>query len=295
MPLKTLINIHGIAFSVLAVVITSLSLFLSNFDDNFNLMFLALLIVIFGMPHGALDTLFAKKLFDLSQLKKWPKFVFNYLIISVAVISFWLLAPTLFLLCFLVISIAHFADDLVAGTPKLSRIMYGGIIIFLPALLHASELARLYAYLVDIEHAKRIATASHYIAFLWLAGLLLMMVQLSRTNIVSCLETSGIIVLAIFTPPLLAFTVYFCAMHSLRHLLRSINFLTHTSKITIFAALTIPTLIVFVVMVIVWVNITPLLLDANLIKLVFVTLAALTVPHMMLLEKSGFSSWIKNH
>ena len=295
MPLKTLIKIHGIAFSVLAIIITFLSLLLGNFDEHVNLIFLALLIIIFGMPHGALDTLFAKELFNLSQLKKWPKFVFNYLIVSVVVVTFWLIAPTLFLLCFLSISIVHFADDLVAGTPKLSRILYGGIIIFLPALLHADELVRLYAYLVDIEHAKQIVIASHYIAFLWLAGLLVVMVQLSRSNSVSSLEISGIVMLAIFTPPLLAFTVYFCAMHSLRHLLRSINFLTYSSKITILTALIIPTLIVFVVMVIVWINIWPFSLDANLIKLVFVTLAALTVPHMMLLEKSGFSKWIKNN
>ncbi|MBC7757042.1 MAG: Brp/Blh family beta-carotene 15,15'-dioxygenase [Bdellovibrio sp.] len=268
---------------------------MSNFDENFNLVFLALLIILFGMPHGALDTLFAKELFNLGQLKKWPKFIFYYLMVSLVIVTFWLIAPTLFLLCFLMISIAHFADDLVAGTPKLSRTLYGGIIIFLPAILHANDLARLYAYLVDIEQAKRIVTVSHYIAFLWLAGLLVVLYQLSRSNIVSCLEISGIIMLAIFTPPLVAFTVYFCAMHSLRHLLRSLNFLTYTSKITVFTALIIPTLMVVVVMYIIWINSTPLLLDANLIKLVFVTLAALTVPHMMLLEKSGFSSWIKNN
>lgn len=295
MPLKKLINLHGIAFSVLAGVVACLSILLSNFDENFNLIFLVVFIVIFGMPHGSLDTLFAKELFNLGQLKKWPKFVLNYLIIAFAVVAFWLLAPTLFLLLFLLISIIHFSDDLIAGTPKLSRILYGGIIIFLPALLHANELTRLYAYLVDIEHAKIIVSASHYIALPWLAGLLVVIYQLSRTNIVSSLEVAGVMVLAIFTAPLLAFAVYFCAMHSFRHLIRSVNFLQYTSKKTILTALIIPTLIVFIVMYMVWTNITPISLDSGLIKVVFVTLAALTVPHMLLLEKSGFSNWIKKN
>ncbi len=295
MPLKKLIKLQGIVFSVLAGVVACLSILLNNFDENFSLIFLAIFIVIFGMPHGSLDTLFAKELFNLGQLKKWPKFILNYSMIAIVVFAFWLLAPTLFLLLFLLISIIHFADDLIAGTPKWSRILYGGIIIFLPALLHPIELTRLYAYLVDIEHAKIIVRASHYIAYPWLAGLLLAMYQLSRSNIVSSLEIAGVSMLAIFTAPLLAFAIYFCAMHSCRHLIRSIDFLKISAKKTILTASIIPTLIVFVVMCIVWINMTPFSIDSGLIKVLFVTLAALTVPHMLLLEKSGFSNWLKKN
>jgi Brp/Blh family beta-carotene 15,15'-monooxygenase len=295
MPLQKLIKIQGIAFSVLAFVVSLISLFVGDFNEKISLVLLAVFIVILGVPHGSLDTLFAKELFNLGQLKKWSKFVLNYLIIAALVVAFWWLMPTLFLILFLTLSIIHFSDDLIAGTPKLSRILYGGIIIFLPALLHTNELTRLYGYLIDIQHAKWLVTACHYIAFPWLIGLVAVIYQLSRMSIVSSLEISAVIMLAIFTPPLLAFTIYFCAMHSARHLIRSIQFLEHTPKKAIFASLIIPTLIVFGVGYMVWKNMTVTFIDAGLVKIVFVMLAALTVPHMMLLNKSGFSNWIKKN
>jgi beta-carotene 15,15'-dioxygenase len=293
MPLKKRIKIQGIAFSVLAFVVSLMSLFLSHFNEKLSLIILVAFIIILGVPHGSLDTLFAKELFNLGQLKKWSKFILIYLIIAGIVVAFWWLLPTLFLIIFLLSSIIHFSDDLIAGTPKLSRILYGGIIIFLPALLHGNELTRLYGYLITIEHAKWLVTACHFIAFPWLIGLVIVIYQLCRANIISSLEIAALVMLAIFTPPLLAFTVYFCAMHSARHLIRSIYFLEQTPKKTIFMSLLIPTLIVFAVGYMVWRNMTVTSIDAGLIKIIFVMLAALTVPHMMLLQKSGFLNWIK--
>ena len=295
MPLKKLIKLHGIVFSVIAFVVSIASLSLGNFNEKFSLVLLVVFIVLLGVPHGSLDTLFAKELFNLGQLKKWSKFILIYSIIACVVLAFWWLLPTLFLLLFLLISIIHFSDDLIAGTPKLSRILYGGIIIFLPALLYSNELTRLYAYLIEIEHAKLLVTICHYIAFPWMLCLLIIIYQLCRSNIVGSLEVAAVAMLAIFTPPLLAFTVYFCAMHSARHLIRSIQFLENTPKTAIFSSLIIPTLIVFAVGYMVWKNMPVSSIDSSLIKIIFVTLAALTVPHMMLLEKSGFSNWIKKN
>ena len=295
MPVQKLIKIQGIVFSILAFVVSLMSLFLTHFDEKISLIILAVFIVMLGVPHGSLDTLFAKELFNLGQLKKWSKFILIYSMIAALVVAFWWLLPTLFLILFLTLSIIHFSDDLIAGTPKLSRILYGGIIIFLPALLYTDELTRLYGYLIDIQHAKWLVTACHYMAFPWLLGLVVVIYQLCRSNIVSSLETAAVVVLAIFTPPLLAFTIYFCAMHSARHLIRSSQFLKNTSKKTMLASLIIPTIVVFGVGYMVWKHMNVSSIDAGLIKIVFVTLAALTVPHMMLLEKSGFSNWIKKN
>ena len=295
MPVQKLIKIQGIVFSILAFVVSLMSLFLTHFDEKISLIILAVFIVILGVPHGSLDTLFAKELFNLSQLKKWSKFILLYSMIAALVVAFWWLLPTLFLILFLLISIIHFSDDLIAGTPKLSRILYGGIIIFLPALLYTDELTRLYGYLIDIQHAKWLVTACYYMAFPWLLGLVVVIYQLCRTHIVSSLEVAAVAMLATFTPPLLAFTVYFCAMHSVRHLIRSSQFLKNTSKKTMLASLIIPTIVVFGVGYMVWKHMNVSSIDAGLIKIVFVTLAALTVPHMMLLEKSGFSNWIKKN
>ncbi|MBC7786662.1 MAG: Brp/Blh family beta-carotene 15,15'-dioxygenase [Methylophilaceae bacterium] len=292
MPQKKLIKIQSIIFCGIAYAASLMSLLMTNFDEKFSLITLVAFIVTLGVPHGSLDTLFAKELFNLDHLKKWSKFVVSYSIIASIVITLWLLLPTLFLIFFLVISIIHFSDDLVAGTPNSTRILYGGIIIFLPALLHSNELTLLYGYLISIEHATWIVNACHFIAFPWLLGLLLVTYQLKRFNITTILEISAVAMLAILITPLLAFTIYFCTMHSSRHLIRSMSYLKYNSKKIIIGSLVVPTVVVIIGLG-AWMNIIPFSMDEAIIKIIFVTLAALTVPHMMLLERSGFSNWIK--
>lgn len=295
MSLKNSINIQGATFVVLAFALSLLSFYLNLEVENTYLLIITLFIILLGVPHGALDTLFAQELLGLDQPSKWAKFVVNYVIIALIVILFWSMLPSLFLLFFLLISCVHFADDLVAGTPQLSRILYGGIIIFLPALTHSSDLIRLYGFLIDAEHAKLLVSALRVLAVPWLLGLGIVIYKLMSTNILTSLEILSVVTLALVCPPLLAFTIYFCGMHSLRHVIRSRQFLSVTSAKLLLASLTIPTIAVLGAAYFFWHFMHPASIDAAFVKIVFVALAALTVPHMLLLSKSGFTTWIKKN
>jgi Brp/Blh family beta-carotene 15,15'-monooxygenase len=293
MSLKNCIKIQGLAFVVFALAISLLSFYLSPAVEHTYLLIIALFIILLGVPHGSLDTLFAQELLGLNTATKWIKFTINYVIIALIVILFWLMLPTIFLICFLLISCLHFADDLVAGTPQLSRILYGGIIIFLPALTYSHELIRLYSFLIDTEHAKLLVSVLKLLAVPWLLALGIVFLQLMRTNIVTSLEVLSVAALALICTPLLAFTIYFCGMHSFRHVIRSSKFLTVTSPKLLAVSLIVPTVAVLVAAYFLWHLMRPTAVDDALVQIIFVALAALTVPHMLLLSKSGFSNWLK--
>lgn len=293
MLLKKSIKIQGISFVVLAFAVSLISAYTSLALENTYLVIIALFIIILGVPHGALDTLYAQELLGLNHPKKWAKFIVNYIAIALIVIMFWMMLPSLFLLFFLIISCVHFADDLIAGTPIYGRILYGGVIIFLPALTYTNELARLYSFLIDAEHAKLIVSTLKILAFPWLLGLGIVSYKLLQTNILTSLEIVSVAALAMICPPLLAFTVYFCGMHSFRHVIRSRHFLSVTSPKLLLLSLTVPTLAVFAAAYFFWYFMRPSTIDAALVKIIFVALAALTVPHMILLSKSGFTKWVK--
>lgn len=287
-------QLHSISFSLLAMVAIALSWQVAVVNQPILLLVLVVLITVLGVPHGALDTLFAKQHWQLSSAKNWIIFLIAYSLLGALVVGFWLWKPLLFFIGFIVISIFHFADDLPSGTPFIAKILHGGAIVVLPALLHPQQIAQLFTYFIAVQDANNLANTLHLLAFIWVAGVVISSIICFKANKYTSLEIISVSLLALLASPLVAFTIYFCAMHSTRHLLRSNIYLYKTTKTLKLAALILPTLFVFIVAVICWHLLKSQTFDTKLIQLLFVTLAALTVPHMLLLYLSGFTSWIKS-
>ena len=119
-----------------------------------------------------------------------------------------------------------------------------------------------------------------------------------RNTLFNCLELVALSMLAIFVTPLISFAIYFCGMHSIRHILRSIEFLQIYSKRQLVLSFLLPSLFIFLVLVIICIYLNQSdylgISDQLIIKIIFVMLASLTLPHMIMLKQSGFSSWVKN-
>ena len=286
-------QLHSIAFSLLALVAILFSWRVTPINQPVLLMILVTLITVLGVPHGALDTLFAQQHWQLSSAKNWIIFLIAYSLLAVLTVGLWLWMPMLFFVGFIVISIIHFADDLPTGITFTSKIIYGGAIIVLPALLHQQQITQLFTYFIATKNANYLANSLHLLAFIWAAGAVISGFACLKANKYASLEILSVSLLALLASPLIAFTIYFCAMHSMRHLLRSHLYLYTTTKTLKFAALILPTLFVFIAALMCWPSLQNQAIDIKLIQLLFVTLAALTVPHMLLLYLSGFTSWIK--
>lgn len=286
------IRIQGLVFVALAIAISLSATVVQRLPERTEMLVLAALIVLLGVPHGALDTIFAAHLYNIRTAKAWLLFGLAYIIPVILVIGIWQIAPWLFLPGFLIISIVHFSGDPAAGTPVGERVLYGGLVIFLPMLLHSEAVVHLFSFLAG-NTAPGLGFWIHLLSWPWLLGTLVAIVMCcKRSAWMTGLEIAAVAMLATFAPPLVAFTVFFCGMHSARHILRTIDYSGQASAGMLLAACFAPMagVVLLAAAAGLWLRNVPI--EARLIQLIFVGLAALTVPHMGLVERVRFSGWL---
>jgi Brp/Blh family beta-carotene 15,15'-monooxygenase len=283
------IRIQGLSFSLMAILIVSISVFLSVNDSALTLLILATLIFFLGVPHGALDPAFAQRLFNLKGWKAWCMFVFIYLALAILVILIWWWLPIVFMVAFLIFSVIHFSRDLTNTTPKVTRLLYGGSMIVLPTIFHFDEIQALFSLILNEVVGMQITSTLHLLAFPWLVAILACIyLEFIKDRLVG-LEIFAVSLLATFTPPLVAFTLYFCGMHSLRHILRTKAY-TNFSFLKLSLISIAPMLGVTLLVILAWLYLPSSPDYRRLLQFLFVGLAALTVPHMLLIDRIRYQS-----
>lgn len=243
---------------------------------------IAVLVAVLGVPHGALDPVVARRVGLWRTPRGLIMFTLGYLAISAAVIGVWFVAPLLSLTAFLLISAAHFGGDWNADRPWPLRFLAGAALLSLPALADRAAVAELYVVLAG-EGAAEIAAAQSFIAPALLVGMIAAAVMAARRRPHEGIELALAALLALTTPPLVFFIIYFCLLHSARHLREGFrderDTLPKRTTVTIVAAATAAPLLVAVGVLAATAQ--PGALDDRLLQVVFIGLAALTVPHMM--------------
>ena len=258
----------------------------ARLDSRYELAVTGALILILGVPHGAFDVVFARKLFGVADFKGWALFSLFYIGLSALVVGLWYALPSLFLCAFLAFAALHFGADPAAGASKLSRGLYGGAVIVLPALWHGAELQRLLGLVAGPASAALVTPVLSQLAPAWLGATVLACALQARTARLAALESAALAALAVTAPPLLTFTVYFCAMHSPRHILRTLASLRGADARNALALAIWPTVAVFAAAVLIGWLASGIPIETRVMQLVFVGLAALTLPHMVLLERA---------
>lgn len=289
----TSIRVQGIIFSVLAFATAFCSMLFARLDAQAELIVIAVLIVALGVPHGALDTIFARNLYNTRSIGQWLVFALAYLCLALTVVGIWLLSPFVFLSGFLIISLAHFSGDLRDGTPLFVQIAYGGAILVLPILLHSSEVTQLFMLLGGSTAANQVVKVLQFLSWPWLLVCIFAVAVETVKDRYAALELAAVVVLGVVSPPLIAFTVFFCAMHSARHVMRTLKFAGTTSTLFLALAATLPMIAVLILSLVAWRYLPQSALDSRILQFVFVGLAALTVPHMALVERARLSGWLK--
>ena len=286
-------RLQGVIFCLLALLCVFTTLALGRFSAQSELIVLAALIVILGIPHGAFDTLFAYRLYGIRSPWKWLAFGVVYLLLAALVVGLWKLTPVLFLIAFLLISVAHFSGDPAAGTPLVSRIFYAGAVIAFPSFQYETEITHLFAQLVGQAAAQTVVFGLAWLAWPWSIGLVLAIFERLRNDWLTALEMTSVGMLSLLSPPLFSFTVFFCGMHSARHIIRAFIYSGRSSLRFLLASAFLPMLGVALASAVAWHYLKETPLDVRILQIVFVGLAALTVPHMVLVERVRLSGWIK--
>lgn len=282
----------AIGASIAAVVIAGVAL---ASDDAAVLFLLVALILLLGVPHGALDPVFAEELYGVHGTLGWCGFVLAYLGTALLVVLLWHVVPQLFLSSFLLLSALHFSGDPARGTPVTARLLFGGAVIVLPALLHEDEMGRLFAFLVLPQAGAAQASVLHDLSWPWLLATVLMAAWQARRDWLTCLEMLVAAALALLAPPLLGFAVFFCVMHSARHIVRTWHYVGASvgQAARLGRAMLLPTLGTLMLGAAVAYCWRTQPLEAGLIQWLFVGLAALTVPHMALVEPVRWRGWVR--
>ncbi len=233
--------------------------------------------VVVGMPHGALDVAIGPKLLD------WKVFFPLYGMAVATTIAIWFAAPRWSLVAFLALSWMHFGSGDM-GDFNMDRLVRlargaatGGLVIGLPLAVHPDVVVPIFDTLLL---GRDTFTADD--ARLWglvicgIAGpaaIATIAAHLLKRQWVGALEIAVIALLGVVGSPLVAFSAYFALWHSPRHL---IAVAPNRRQAFPTLAATIGTLIAAVV---VWSIYKPLMDTA--VQVVFIGLAALTVPHLV--------------
>ena len=280
------LHVQGVWFVGIAFLVALSSLVLPRLSEHTEQVVLVLLILLLGVPHGALDAAFAQRFYNVKGVMGWIAFSILYILLSSVVVGIWMVAPLLYLIFFLTISLAHFAGDPIEGTKTLSRFLYGGAILVLPTLFHANEVSRLFGFLVGTSAARIALSGLSFLAIPWLVGLVVAVLYeiLKNKQKLTGFEYIAVGLLALTTPPLVAFTVFFCAMHSVRHVLRTVIWMGKKPHQVLYKCL-LPMVTLCIIAFTAWELLSGKNFDNKIIQITFVGLAALTVPHMIILGK----------
>ena len=276
--------------------------------NNFTNLICFFLIITFGIGHGALDNLKGKRLINYFGYKNIIIFYLSYILISLFVILLWIIFPTLTLSIFLLVACYHFGKEDTAflleknrffksvGVNNFVYFSKGLLIIVAPLYFHNEETLSIFKLLGSdslflIKFQNDLMWEYHKILgwISFIGYIVFMHINLKDRGYESahCFDFIPIVILNAVLTPLLAFTVYFCFIHSFKHsvsliyLLDNKNFKNGVKKFLKKALpLTLVTAILFILGVFILTNYYAL--NDAILKVIFIGLASLTFPHILL-------------
>ena len=293
MKIINLNKYHSVLIFFLSIIF-----FLINLDLNYrlNTLICFFLITTLGVSHGALDNLKGYKLLKKFKIKNNSYFYVSYIILALIVVVLWYLLPTITLIVFLFVASLHFGkEDNVFGYNKKIKFLNfflflkGSLVVSAPLHFNFDETAQIFQIL-DVN----INDINGQMLLIIIVLSLLSNFLISKNILFSFLDSLSIILLNYTFDPLIAFTVYFCFLHSIRHafsLIKGINKNNFNKGLTNFIKLALPLTVitgVFFTISVYFLNHFHLLTFA-ILKVIFIGLASLTFPHILLeylLEKN---------
>ena len=282
---------HSIIFFNLCILISPL-----NKIIELNLIVCLFLILIIGISHGSLDNIKGKKLLKVFGFESEYIFYIIYLTISSSIILLWVIFPNTVLLLFLIVACYHFGkEDTVFFVEKevfFKELLYffkGSSVIIAPLFFHREETNEIFRTLNFNIFENSLFNDYFLITILFLSFISLFFLSYKKNinyKILLIADFLSILIINFFLSPVLAFTLYFCFLHSIRHSITLIFELDKSLKngfrkfIKKAIPLTLITGFAFIVAIYLLNNFYEL--NEAIYKVIFIGLASLTFPHILL-------------
>jgi|TARA_B110000914_G_scaffold208648_1_gene206284 Brp/Blh family beta-carotene 15,15'-monooxygenase len=247
------------------------------------------LIITVGVSHGSLDHLKGYQVLKFYKIKSKIIFYISYIFFSFVIIFLWIIFPLLTLSIFLLIASYHFGkEDSEFGKiketifKKIFFFLKGSIIILAPLWFNPEETLNIF----EILNVQFNNFNSNFILIL-LSLSVLSNFFINENFIIAFIDSFSVILLNLTFTPLVAFTLYFCFLHSVRHsisLIKDINSLNFIEGFKNFAKKALPLTLITTILFLIGVYILTnyYVLNDAILNVIFIGLASLTFPHILL-------------
>ena len=261
-----------------------------------------LLILIIGVSHGSLDHIKGRKLLKIFQINNIITFYTSYLLLAVTIIILWILLPTVVLIAFLVVASFHFGKEdtqfLIDNNSYLNQFLFflkGSLVILAPLYFNFNETVSIFKLLLieneSFYQSLNVIENNNFliigIVLSALSSIILFFKKFELRKFTIFFDYFSIIIINMHFSPLIAFTIYFCFLHSIRHSISLITELDQESLrngLLVFIKKATPLTIltaIFCLIGLYFLN-NNYNLDSAILKLIFIGLASLTFPHILL-------------
>ena len=261
-----------------------------------------LLILIIGVSHGSLDHIKGRKLLKIFQINNIITFYTSYILLAVTIIILWVLLPTVVLIAFLIVASFHFGKEdtqfLIDNNSYLNQFLFflkGSLVILAPLYFNFNETVSIFKLLLieneSFYQSLNVIENNNFliigIVLSALSSIILFFKKFELRKFTIFFDYFSIIIINMHFSPLIAFTIYFCFLHSIRHSISLITELDQKSLrngLLVFIKKATPLTIltaIFCLIGLYFLN-NNYNLDSAILKLIFIGLASLTFPHILL-------------
>ena len=244
-----------------------------------------------GIAHGSLDILTAtrKKLI----IDSFTKFIFLILYLMIPLVFFfiWQIYPNYVFTVFLILSLMHFgiSDKLKSKNLMVANeiLLRSFIIISLPIVLHNEQTLEIFYFLnISEDYGFFLTEIFQYLVYTIFPLLILYTSNsLIKKEYGHLIDIITLLFCFFYFEPLLSFLIYFCFLHSVRHLVNEKKLLKLTNKKlllnTIPMTLIVSSLLVFLIFIYFYI---PNSIKALFINNVIISLFCLTISHVLLIN-----------
>ena len=291
---------HSFIFFLLCNIFSLMAFKITNFIIS--PLICLILILSFGVSHGSLDNVKGRKLFQIFGINNFFIFYLSYILISVIVIIFWIVIPSVSLMLFLIVASHHFGKEdtqfLIIENSYINQLLFflkGSLVIFAPMYFHFDMTISIFKLLlIDnesfYEFLNLVETNKillYGIIISTLSSILLFAKNFELKKFTIFLDYFSILIINYYFSPLIAFTIYFCFLHSVRHSISLMSDLDEndlSNGLKIFTKKALPLTIltaIFCFLGLYLLNNT-YNFDSSILKIIFIGLASLTFPHILL-------------
>ena len=208
------------------------------YNDILNQIYIFLVPLIWpGLAHGSLDILTAKRKQVIKSSLSFFIFLILYLLIPTMFFLLWKFFPDYIFTIFLLLSLMHFGISDKLSKKKIMVLneifLRSLIIICLPIVFYNEQTLNIFYYLnITYIYGVFLTNICEVLIYFIIPLLILFFsFTLKKKEFGHIIDIILLIFCFIFFEPILSFLIYFCFLHSVRHLLNEKNYLIYQLKI----------------------------------------------------------------